>query len=239
MSTAQEILWRRLVAESAAIIASILLAFTIDAWWADRSIGIQTNELLRDLEAEWTSELDRIDSVLTQFRRYRTTISQLYDPSQQSSAVDSEEKALQLYRAHRWSTFKPSTAALDIVLENGLNNIDDDAVRRAISAWHSVLEEPVPEQEALYRLTFDTMREVRQNIAHRLGLPVTDALDPAPLSWYGDDAGRLALAIFSDDDFLRIQRHVMDIAYDYERQVQSVRETLADNVALLREHLGG
>jgi len=36
MINADKIPWKRLSVEAAAIVASILLAFAIDAWWGDR-----------------------------------------------------------------------------------------------------------------------------------------------------------------------------------------------------------
>jgi hypothetical protein len=55
MTSAQKISWKRLAAESTAIVASILLAFAIDAWWDERQE--------RKLEAEYLTaiigEIDR------------------------------------------------------------------------------------------------------------------------------------------------------------------------------------
>jgi len=36
MTETQSIPWKRISVEAAAIVASILMAFTIDAWWSDR-----------------------------------------------------------------------------------------------------------------------------------------------------------------------------------------------------------
>ncbi len=53
MSTDSNIAWGRLVAESAAIVVSILLAFTIDAWWADRKDRVEEVRILEALKAEF------------------------------------------------------------------------------------------------------------------------------------------------------------------------------------------
>jgi hypothetical protein len=48
MSEANSIQWRRISVEAAAIIASILLAFAIDAWWQDRQQQQETEILLQE-----------------------------------------------------------------------------------------------------------------------------------------------------------------------------------------------
>ena len=46
MTETQNIPWKRLSVEAAAIVASILLAFTIDAWWGDRQKDEAEREVL-------------------------------------------------------------------------------------------------------------------------------------------------------------------------------------------------
>ena len=52
MAETQKISWRRLTAEGAAIVISILQAFWIDAWWEDRVESAQLAEYLAAVEAE-------------------------------------------------------------------------------------------------------------------------------------------------------------------------------------------
>ena len=44
--------WKRIFAEGAAIVASILLAFAIDAWWVDRNEIERESRILMSLLAE-------------------------------------------------------------------------------------------------------------------------------------------------------------------------------------------
>jgi hypothetical protein len=46
--------------EGAVIVASILLAFGIDAWWEDRQMNAQRVELLRALESDFIETRDRV-----------------------------------------------------------------------------------------------------------------------------------------------------------------------------------
>ncbi len=61
MIETQKIHWKRIGIEAAAIVASILLAFAIDAWWSSKSEQARTEELLRALEVEWASDLQRVN----------------------------------------------------------------------------------------------------------------------------------------------------------------------------------
>jgi hypothetical protein len=237
MSKVREIPWLRIGAESVAIVASILLAFGIDAWWSGRSEVIRTNELLQDLKSEWNSELDRMESALDQFASFRSAMAEVFSINQQDPELLTEEHALKLFADHRWSTYKPSTGALDIVLENGLNKINDSVLALAISSWHSVLLETAPEENALFSVTLGRLREARQDVAHRLNLPIVNTSDPSPLSLYGPEAGRAAKGILTDEEFLRVQRQILDIASDYESQLRETQQILAGNVSRLQGYL--
>jgi len=237
MQKIREIPWFRVGAESAAIVGSILLAFTIDAWWADRSEATRTLALLQNLEVEWTGELARMDSTLDQFGEYRMAMRDIVRLVYDNRSSLTEERALELYRVVRFVTYKPSTAALDILLLNGLDQIESETLALAITSWHSVLEEPVPEQNALFELTFNGSRKVRQDIIHRLRIQIDGSPSRIGFSGYEAESGKLALALLTDDEHLRAMRYIFDVALDYEAQLRVVRETLAENLVLLRDYL--
>lgn len=64
MNDLREIPWKRLLAEGAAIVASILLAFAIDAWWQDRSDQIRLNEYLWQVRADTLDNQRRLTEAL-------------------------------------------------------------------------------------------------------------------------------------------------------------------------------
>ena len=55
----------------------------------------------------------------------------------------------------------------------------------------------------------------------------------------GMELGAFALAAFSDDEWVAHQRHLLNLLWRYRRQVDSVRDTLEQNLALLRERETG
>ena len=64
MAKSEDIPWKRLTAEAIAIVASILLAFWIDAWWEQR---VETNlaiEHLQAFEIEIIVNTERLDAAI-------------------------------------------------------------------------------------------------------------------------------------------------------------------------------
>jgi hypothetical protein len=64
MTSQANIRWTRLAAEGIAIVISILLAFAIDAWWANRVESIEEAEILRALQREFEINLVTLDAQL-------------------------------------------------------------------------------------------------------------------------------------------------------------------------------
>lgn len=69
MNKSQEIPWKRLFVEATAIVASILIAFAIDAWWQDRTEHIVEAQYLRALREDLNHSLQLLDESETQHRQ--------------------------------------------------------------------------------------------------------------------------------------------------------------------------
>ena len=151
-SSQTQIPWNRLLAEAAAIVASILLAFGIDAWWQERSEKIRTEQLLSALETEWSSELKLIDDKLIEYERATDAIRMALDAHvmDRSSRKPADDRAMM--EAIRWTTYKPSLVAHAMIQSYGLDHVDNPRLRLAIAAWPAVLAEVEPEQVALHDL---------------------------------------------------------------------------------------
>jgi hypothetical protein len=66
MTRNEKIPWKRISVEAAAIVASILLAFAIDAWWDERQLREEEREILTNLLIEFT----RLEEEIYDARRY-------------------------------------------------------------------------------------------------------------------------------------------------------------------------
>ena len=70
MTRNEKIPWKRISVEAAAIVASILLAFAIDAWWSARQLAVQEQEIIAQLRAE----LEFNERMLDEHRRLQLNI---------------------------------------------------------------------------------------------------------------------------------------------------------------------
>jgi len=74
MNRAADIPWKRLVAEAAAIVGSILLAFWIDAWWDDRSDVKMERALLSALLQDFETAKNVFGTTSAGHNSHRTRI---------------------------------------------------------------------------------------------------------------------------------------------------------------------
>ncbi len=139
MTEAQKIPWSRLAIEATAIVASILLAFTIDAWWADREIDRWQSAQLRALRDEFSANLEALDAVVrthdSSARILESLIAQIRGSDDKTLVTVSDAALVPLVA---WRTSDISTGTLDALLSSGrLADIDNFMIRRALAAWPS------------------------------------------------------------------------------------------------------
>ncbi len=135
----QKIPWKRTTVQVSAIVASILLAFATDAWWEERTERVRADELLLSLELEWSTDVHRIDERLNEYDRAITAMIRFLDAHSTGASNLSPSDAVEIIRnMRRWSTFKPSVAAYEVLLAYGLDRIEDRDLRLAVASWPSV-----------------------------------------------------------------------------------------------------
>lgn len=131
----------RSIIESLVIVVSILLAFAIEAWWAEQLESITESKELDRLHTEFTVNRDRIDRSVTGQELARTATADLYNIIK--NAPSSEVVALpdNLLQAMLFTpTFDVATPVLNsLVLSGNLSVIEDSGVLAAIATWQRVL----------------------------------------------------------------------------------------------------
>ena len=140
MTNSQTIQWKRLAVEGTAIVASILLAFGIDAAWDDRQEQRQERIFLTSLLADFIDSRDRIQAALSDHDSYRQSAIQLLDIADARAAgIDpaTVETAL-LHVFHNAKTLNTSNGSLDSLLASGrLATIRNDQLRALLASWPS------------------------------------------------------------------------------------------------------
>jgi hypothetical protein len=69
MPETEKIHWKRLALEATAIVASILLAFAIDAWWDDRNEAQLERRMLSALLVEFEQNAELLREARTEYVR--------------------------------------------------------------------------------------------------------------------------------------------------------------------------
>ncbi len=135
MTETQKIQWKRLSVEAAAIVASILFAFAIDAWWDRRQeFEIETTyrqDLLvemREARAELAGDDERRRATLS-------AIDSLHKESATRSVPDSTLMEWILLATRNAAFFPPDAVFQDLLLSGNLHVIRSNELRYALSNY--------------------------------------------------------------------------------------------------------
>lgn len=137
MTEPQKIPWSRVAVEATAIVASILFAFSIDAWWADREFDQWQSAQLRALREEFSANLEGLGIIVRDHdasaRGLEFLIAQIRGSDDKTSVTVSNAVLVSLVS---WRTSDISTGTLDALLSSGrLADIDNSMISRALGAW--------------------------------------------------------------------------------------------------------
>jgi hypothetical protein len=154
----------RFATEGAAIVASILVAFAIDAWWDGRQLLAEEQEILIGLEEEFEGDARLVDQTLERSLRARGDLQrflalspeELLSPSLALSFASAYEPFIRTY------TVAPSVGFLHATISSGKLAIIRDAELRAALARFDGLQSDVSE------VTWYT-NELNLRAAERLG----------------------------------------------------------------------
>jgi hypothetical protein len=153
MTKLKEIPWLRLTIEGAAIIASILLAFAIDAWWQGRGEEHREQKILVAL----LDDFERSKANILEGRIFHTEVQQSNQKLLQAVATGenslTNEEIRRLVGDLGWwdSQSYFSTGALNSLVFGGeLSLIKDDELRQLLADWPSQIERAVSLQRQDY-----------------------------------------------------------------------------------------
>ncbi len=178
MSNTQIIQWKRLLVEGAAIVASILLAFAIDAWWDNRHERIEEHRVLESLRVEYQSNAERIPWFVESHQKSADYAQEILSAMR---AVKSDEllrlPAVKIARVLGHNSTTLRSGALDSTLQSGdLRYITNPTIRERLSAWpHLVVD--ATENEDLLRNLWDP--KLVEALAKDVDLTIIDDVDDA------------------------------------------------------------
>ena len=134
MKNDSSIQWKRISVEGAAIVLSILLAFSIDAWWEERQDRNDERKLLIALKTEFENNLAEIDKELTYRHAVDESIMQILEAGAGETSIDPGELDKLIGDLVWWGNADFQTGALDSTLQSGfLSLIENQELRHRLA----------------------------------------------------------------------------------------------------------
>lgn len=142
MTNIHDIPWNRIAVEAAAIVASILLAFAIDAWWDDRQDRAEEQRILVGLKSEFEQNLELIDIEFSYRHAVIDSILRILDASVAPSTMDPKVMDGLIGDLSWWQNIKYSRGAIDGLLQSGrLSLIENEELRRVLASMPSQFDD--------------------------------------------------------------------------------------------------
>ncbi|MHC4380757.1 MAG: hypothetical protein ACYSU1_06685 [Planctomycetota bacterium] len=238
--------WLRIGVEALAIVSSILLAFTIDAWWASRARAEEVVKIMTALETDFQIYKEMLASDRANWESILENMDWLLQSTVTETPPSVEEFDAALSWASSASTLDARSGTVETLLAGGLLNIIPNRELRGLLAETPRLVDNVVEIESIHRefveSTFlpyltrhgyhaDLMLEkLRAWSPEELGIEV-------PTLPRDHEAGKAAYSkIRSDPEFrvltTRRYKWVMTVLWTYylaERNVEEVLHRLEDD----------
>jgi hypothetical protein len=139
MANSKTIAWRQISVEAFAIVVSILLAFSIDAWWDGRKGRLQEEEILLGLEIEFVDLMERLDN----WAQYNRTGMDYIERYLSDSVSDMNLEAIESTFVHASiANVLDQGGAIDGLIASGrLEKISDREIRARLIKWPDWLED--------------------------------------------------------------------------------------------------
>lgn len=126
-----------LLLQAVSVVASILLAFAIDAWWEQRTEAAEKNAVLTALRKEFVEQREALDEDLVYQRASRDN-SKLLLAAVAAGRYEDTEKTLdhRLADLMWFSSVTVSSGLLDGLLRGGrVTAVEDETLRRSLTDW--------------------------------------------------------------------------------------------------------
>lgn len=169
MNKGTDIPWKRLSAEVAAIVGSILLAFWIDAWWDDRQLEQETAEDLAIVEYELAENIRLVQvtmDILNQVIAANKMLIAELTANPDSEMVEIDDTTI-LSSLFSNPTFDPSLGGTDAWIANGrLGGLESPMLRKRLASVRGKVEDVVEEQHIAREMA---VREIYPLIKDQIG----------------------------------------------------------------------
>ncbi len=138
MANTNNIQWKRISAEGAAIVVSILLAFSIEAWWGNYQDRSEEQGILLGLKSEFEQNLGLIETEISYRNAVIDSILKIFDASVTRNSIQPQVLYELIGDVTWWWNIKYSRGAIDGLLQSGgLPIIENEELRRVLASMPS------------------------------------------------------------------------------------------------------
>jgi hypothetical protein len=143
MSQTQNIPWKRISVEATAIVASILLAFAIDAWWQNRQVRVDEQEVLVGLKAEFAANRETLARHLAGYSRSIQSLEDFVALVEGGQSTNAKPTVLAVLAVmHRPGTTDLGNGTLNALISSGrVEILASRKLRTLLTAWSGVIDE--------------------------------------------------------------------------------------------------
>ena len=142
MNETQKIPWKRISVEAAAIVASILLAFVIDAWWTERQAREEERTILTILQAEFVRLEDQVHYSRRFYSEILASAQTLIEIGTGVRGEVDGQEVDQLFADTIWlgDPYEFNSGDLDSIISSGdIALISNRELRQRVGRWPATL----------------------------------------------------------------------------------------------------
>jgi hypothetical protein len=148
MSDRQTIPWTRISIEAAAIVASILLAFSIDAWWDGVQDRAKEREILSLLRAEFEANQKVLTRTAGIHRLNLGAMREIISVSETDTSVNDASLGSLFLQAAGTPHYNSATGALAATISSGrIDLIRNVELRNRLAGWNSVVSDLILDEQ--------------------------------------------------------------------------------------------
>jgi hypothetical protein len=165
MENTHDIPWKRISAEGVAIVVSILLAFSIEAWWDERQELAEEREALESLYVEFKVNRDEVASVISILERAIKVVATLIELKQDEILeLPAEAVAEMVDSMANPYTFDPVRGSIDALNSAGkLGILQDRELREALTTFVANLDDSVEDAYYMGQTSLTVWNEIAKN----------------------------------------------------------------------------
>lgn len=171
---------RRLLIEALVVVASILVAFSLDAWWSERAERRTEAAHLRALRSDFEQNVSRLKVLIEQEERIADASHRLLLAAISPTTPSPEDSLANLLgQVFNSGRFDPVMGAYEAVVNSGgLAQVRDDTLRLVLAEFASLLEGRYYERFS-NELYFDFIRGFTGQLGFSAAVVASDSLAAA------------------------------------------------------------